>query len=50
MDLILCSARNVSQGQTAVSALANALDSGGLNARGFTAAVDRVTALRNSVH
>jgi beta-N-acetylhexosaminidase len=50
MDLILCSARNVSQGQTAVSALANALDSGGLNARGFTAAVDRVTALRNSLH
>jgi beta-N-acetylhexosaminidase len=49
MDLILCSARDVSQGQAAVTGLANALDGGGLHARGFTAAVNRVTALRNSL-
>jgi beta-N-acetylhexosaminidase len=50
MDLILCSARDVRQGQAAVTGLANALDNGSLSARQFTTAVDRVTALRNSLH
>jgi beta-N-acetylhexosaminidase len=46
MDLVLCSARDVSQGQTATTALANALDSGQLDATAFDAAVNRVAALR----
>jgi beta-N-acetylhexosaminidase len=46
MDLILCSARDVTQGQAATTALANALDSGQLDATVFNAAVNRVTTLR----
>lgn len=50
MDLILCSARDVTEGQAATTALANALDGGQLNSADFTAAVQRVTALRNGLH
>jgi len=46
MDLILCSARDVTQGQAVTAGLASALDSGQLNSADFTAAVQRVTALR----
>jgi beta-N-acetylhexosaminidase len=46
MDLILCSARDVSQSETATAALANALASGQLDPTAFNAAVNRVTALR----
>ena len=50
MDLILCSARDVTQGQAVTSALASAAGSGQLNPAAFTAAVQRVTALRASLH
>jgi beta-N-acetylhexosaminidase len=50
MDLLLCSARELSQGQAVVTALAGALGSGKLDAGGFSAAAQRVTALRNSLH
>jgi len=50
MDLVLCSARDVSQGQAVVTALAGALDGGKLPRAGFSAAVQRVTALRGSLH
>ncbi|MFC1418376.1 glycoside hydrolase family 3 N-terminal domain-containing protein [Streptacidiphilus cavernicola] len=46
MDLLLCSSQNVGQGETATTALVNALNSGALDATGFRAAADRVTALR----
>jgi beta-N-acetylhexosaminidase len=46
MDLILCSARDVTQAETATSALATALNNGQLDATAFNAAVDRITALR----
>jgi beta-N-acetylhexosaminidase len=46
MDLILCSARDASQGEAATAALAAALGSGQLDPAAFNAAVDRVTALR----
>ncbi|MFI6172050.1 glycoside hydrolase family 3 N-terminal domain-containing protein [Nocardia sp. NPDC051052] len=46
MDLILCSARDIGQGESATSALADAYTSGQLDPTAFTAAVDRVTALR----
>ena len=46
MDLILCSARDVSQGEAATAALASALGSGQLDPAAFNAAVNRVTALR----
>jgi beta-N-acetylhexosaminidase len=49
MDLLLCSARDVSQGQAVTSALASALDGGQLDPANFNAAVQRVTALRNSL-
>jgi beta-N-acetylhexosaminidase len=42
----LCSARDVSQGETATAALANALASGQLDPAAFNTAVNRVTALR----
>ncbi|MER5355823.1 glycoside hydrolase family 3 N-terminal domain-containing protein [Kitasatospora sp. NPDC002551] len=48
MDLLLCSARDVQQGDAAVEALATALDSGRLDTAGFTEAVRRVDALRTS--
>ena len=46
MDLILCSARDVTQGEATATALANALTSGQLDPNAFNAAVNRVTALR----
>ena len=46
MDLILCSARDVTQGEQATSALAAAYASGQLEPTPFNAAVNRVTALR----
>jgi len=46
MDLILCSARDVSQGEAATAALASALGNGQLDPAAFNAAVNRVTALR----
>jgi beta-N-acetylhexosaminidase len=49
MDLLLCSARDVSQGQAVTSALASALDGGQLDPATFNTAVQRVTALRNSL-
>ncbi len=50
MDLLLCSAQDVTQGQAVTSALAGALDSGQLNSATFNAAVQRVTALRAGLH
>jgi beta-N-acetylhexosaminidase len=49
MDLILASARNVSQGQDVVSGLAAALADGALDQSGFTAAANRVSALRTGL-
>jgi len=49
MDVLLCSAQDVSQGQAVTTALAGALDGGQLNSTIFNAAVQRVTALRNSL-
>ncbi|HET7035655.1 MAG TPA: glycoside hydrolase family 3 N-terminal domain-containing protein [Thermomicrobiaceae bacterium] len=46
MDLLLCSARAVDQGQAAVAALASALDAGQLDAGDFAAAAQRVSNLR----
>jgi beta-N-acetylhexosaminidase len=46
MDLILCSARDASQGEATTAVLAGALGSGQLNPAAFNAAVNRVTALR----
>jgi beta-N-acetylhexosaminidase len=47
MDLILCSARDVSQGEAVTTALANALDSDQINPSEFDAALNRIDALRN---
>jgi beta-N-acetylhexosaminidase len=49
MDLILCSAQSVSQGQGVVSQLAESLQNGELDASDFNAAVSRITTLRNSL-
>ena len=49
MDLMLCSAQDPSEGQAVVTALAGALDGGQLDGTAFNAAVQRVTALRNSL-
>ncbi|GHH82339.1 hypothetical protein GCM10018793_41920 [Streptomyces sulfonofaciens] len=49
MDLLLCSARDVAQGEGAVTALAAALQDGTLDAAAFQAAVQRVTALRDGL-
>lgn len=49
MDLVLCASGDVSQGEAAVTALADAYRSGQLNHASFTAAVQRVTSLRNSL-
>jgi len=46
MDLILCSARDVSQGETATTGLVNALAAGQLDPSVFQSAVDRIGALR----
>jgi beta-N-acetylhexosaminidase len=50
MDLLLCSAQDVTEGQAVVTALAGALKSGQLGATAFHAAVQRVTTLRTSLH
>ncbi|NKQ52757.1 beta-N-acetylhexosaminidase [Amycolatopsis sp. K13G38] len=49
MDLVLCSAQDPAQGDDAGNALAGALQSGRLDSADFTAAADRVTALRQSL-
>jgi beta-N-acetylhexosaminidase len=47
-DLLLCSARDVSQGQSTVTALAGALRDGTIGAGEFAASLLRVTTLRTS--
>jgi beta-N-acetylhexosaminidase len=49
MDVILCAAQDVSQGEQAVTALASAYEAKKLSQSQFAAAVDRVLALRESV-
>jgi beta-N-acetylhexosaminidase len=49
MDLLLCAARDVTQAESATSALATALGNGQLDPATFSAAVSRVTALRASL-
>jgi beta-N-acetylhexosaminidase len=49
MDLLLCSARDVSQGQSTVTALVNAVNQQQLDSATFTSVVNRVLALRNSL-
>jgi len=49
MDLILCSARDVTQAESATSALATALGNGQLDPTAFNAAVNRITSLRSSL-
>jgi beta-N-acetylhexosaminidase len=46
MDLILCSARDLTQAEGATTALATALGNGQLDPTAFNNAVNRVTALR----
>jgi beta-N-acetylhexosaminidase len=50
MDLILCAARDVTQGESATNALVTALNNGQLDAAAFQGSVNRVTALRASLH
>ena len=49
MDLLLCAARDVDQGDATASALASALASGQLDQASFNAAVERITALRGDL-
>ncbi|MFF3393459.1 glycoside hydrolase family 3 N-terminal domain-containing protein [Streptomyces sp. NPDC002669] len=49
MDLILCSARDVDQGDEAVTALSGALADGTLDGAAFDAAAGRVNSLRGSL-
>jgi beta-N-acetylhexosaminidase len=49
MDLILCSARDVTQGESVTAGLADALAAGQLDPAGFTAALNRIDALRASL-
>jgi beta-N-acetylhexosaminidase len=49
IDLLLCSARDPSEGQSVTSALASALAAGQLDPAAFTAAAARVTTLRTSL-
>jgi beta-N-acetylhexosaminidase len=49
MDLILCSARDVSQGEQAASALASAYASGQLEPTAFDAALSRLATLREGL-
>ncbi|WP_406194182.1 beta-N-acetylhexosaminidase [Kitasatospora sp. NBC_01560] len=49
VDLVLCSARAVDQGEDAAAALADALDSGRLDRPAFLDAVNRIDALRDSL-
>ena len=50
MDLILCSARDVRQGEAATAALVNAQTGGQLDSAGFIAAADRIADLRARLH
>ncbi len=49
MDLVLCSARDVTQGESATTGLVNALAAGQLDPVAFQDAVDRINALRGSL-
>ncbi len=49
MDLILCSGRDLAQGEAATAALADAYSGGRLDAAGFTDAVTRITLLRTGL-
>jgi beta-N-acetylhexosaminidase len=49
MDLILCAAGDPTQNSDAVTGLADALESGQLSQSGFTASVQRITTLRDSL-
>jgi beta-N-acetylhexosaminidase len=49
MDLMLCSGRSVTQGQTALSGLGSAYASGKLGKSGFQSAVQRIVDLRSSL-
>ncbi len=49
MDLLLCAQGDPAQGQDVAIALAAALQSGQLSQQAFTASVNRITALRNSL-
>ncbi|KAG6902455.1 hypothetical protein C0995_016316 [Termitomyces sp. Mi166 len=49
MDLLLASARNVTQGSDIVRALANALDNGTLDTKAFKDATERIKKLRESL-
>jgi beta-N-acetylhexosaminidase len=49
MDLMLCAAKNVTQGQQASTELATAYSNGTLNGPAFLASVSRVIALRQSL-
>jgi len=49
MDLILCSARDTTQGEAATTALATAYTNGQLDQTAFNTAVNRITALRASL-
>jgi beta-N-acetylhexosaminidase len=48
MDLLLCAAQDVTQGQQASAELATAYSNGTLNQSAFLASVNRVIALRQS--
>ena len=50
MDLLLCSSRDVGQGEAATTALVDALNAGQLDPATFRAATARVTALRGHLH
>ncbi|MGY2063307.1 glycoside hydrolase family 3 N-terminal domain-containing protein, partial [Nocardia gipuzkoensis] len=49
MDLLLCSGRDLAQGEAAATALADAYASGRLDAAAFTDAVTRITLLRTDL-
>lgn len=49
MDLLLCSSQHIDEGIAAVNGLTHALTSGKLNSAAFSAAAQRVTALRESL-
>ncbi|MFK0194629.1 glycoside hydrolase family 3 N-terminal domain-containing protein [Kitasatospora sp. NPDC090308] len=49
VDLLLCSGRDVAQGDAAAAALASALASGQLDRKDFTASAQRVDALRGTL-
>ncbi|KAF8066814.1 glycosyl hydrolase [Lyophyllum atratum] len=48
MDLILASARDIAQGDSIVTALANALDTGAMDKKAFDRATSRIVSLRKS--